>query len=83
MWRVEVSNRAERDLTRLPVDEKRRIVAAILALRDGPEPPNCRRLEGRPEWRLRVGRWRVLFVASFETHRIDVLSVGPRGDVYK
>jgi hypothetical protein len=29
MWPFEVSNRAERDLTRLPVDEKRRIVAAV------------------------------------------------------
>ena len=41
------------------------------------------RLRGRPGLRLRVGPWRVIFERDEEARKIDVLRIGPRGDVYK
>ena len=40
-------------------------------------------LRGRPGLRLRVGPWRVIFERDEEARKIDVLRIGPRGDVYK
>ena len=40
-------------------------------------------LRGRPGFRLRVGTWRVIFERDEEAQTIDVLRIGPRGDVYK
>ena len=38
---------------------------------------------GRPVLRLRVGPWLVIFERDEEARNIDVLRIGPRGDVYK
>ena len=40
-------------------------------------------LRGRPGLRLWVGPWRVIFERDEEARKIDVLCIGPRGDVYK
>ena len=39
-------------------------------------------LRGRPGFRLRIGGWRVIFDRHEEAREIDVLRIGPRGDVY-
>ena len=39
-------------------------------------------LRGRPGFRLRIGGWRVIFERHEEAREIDVLRIGPRGDVY-
>ena len=41
-----------------------------------------RRCGGRPGFRLRIGGWRVIFERHEEAREIDVLRIGPRGDVY-
>lgn len=41
------------------------------------------RLRGRPGFRLRAGGWRVIDKRDEETREINVLRIGPRGDVYK
>lgn len=49
------------------------------------EPSDSRQgivpLSGRPGFRLRVGRWRVIFDMDAEV--LDVLAIETRGDVYK
>lgn len=41
---------------------------------------NVKKLQGRPEYRLRVQDWRIIFRIEDETLWID--DVGPRGSVY-
>lgn len=41
---------------------------------------NVKALAGRPEYRLRVGDWRVIFEIKADT--MTVLDIGPRGSVY-
>ena len=56
----------------------------IQALATDPRPPGCRKLTGLDDvFRVRVGRYRVLY--SIEDRRlvIIVLKVGDRKDVYR
>ena len=41
------------------------------------------RMKGRPEFRLRIGDWRVIFERNEETREVLVKRIGSRGDVYK
>jgi mRNA interferase RelE/StbE len=84
-WTVILLDNARRKIKSLPKPERQRIRAAINRLADGPHPQGLDTypLKGRPEWRLRVGSWRILFLVNEREIVITVVNVGPRGDVYK
>lgn len=42
--------------------------------------PNVIRLQGRPEFRLRVQNWRIIF--RIEDRMLLIDDIGPRGSVY-
>lgn len=83
MWRVSILPPVKKKLARLPEGERERILLALLALSSGPSVGDVKPLRGRPEWRLRVGGWRVLLRVLADEQIILALHLGPRGDVYK
>ena len=83
MWTVTVMPTAEKQLARIPNPDKGRILAAIVALEDGIEGRDVCPLAGRTDYRLCVGKWRVLMDVDDENLAIYINRVGPRGDVYK
>jgi len=83
-YRVEVSATAERQLRKLPRPDQIRVVRVMQGLSVDPRPPGRRKLSGYDDvFRVRVGRYRVLY--SLEDRRlvIIVLKVGDRKDVYR
>lgn len=83
MWRVSILPPVKKKLARLPEGDRERILRALLALSAGPVAGDMKPLRGRPEWRLRVGGWRVLLRVLPDEQIIIALHLGPRGDVYK
>lgn len=82
-WDVQFTRRAEKDLARLDPPIKRRVLQALVELGNDPlSMSGVRKLAGRPESRLRVGDWRVVFDVSFNSHEIYVIRVLPRGRAY-
>ena len=45
--------------------------------------PNAAKLQGRPGYRMRVGDWRVIYEIQKDELVIMVLTIGPRGEVYR
>ena len=83
-YRVEISRTAERQLERLPGEGQRRVVATILALADDPLPRGSRKLSGYEDvFRVRVGRYRILYSVATKTLIVIVLKIGHRRDVYR
>lgn len=83
-YRIEVSTTAERQIRKLPRVDQIRVVGLIQALGADPRPSGCRKLSGYDDvFRVRIGRYRVLY--SIEDRRliIIVLKVGDRKDVYR
>lgn len=85
LWKVVISKRAEKTLAALPKNLREHIMQGISRLKNGPYQLDLdvKPLAGRPEWRLRIGSWRVLFQIFNAEIRIIVVSISPRGDAYK
>lgn len=85
LWSLEFANAARRDLRRLDPPVRDRILSALESLAGDPSQGDVKRLAGidPPEWRLRLGDWRVRFNRDLETRTIQVLRVLPRGRAYR
>jgi mRNA-degrading endonuclease RelE of RelBE toxin-antitoxin system len=82
-WSVEVKRRADRDVGRLDRQVRDRVIAAIDKLLADPEnATGVRKFTGRPESRLRVGDWRVIFETDLESRTVIIDRVLPRGRAY-
>lgn len=75
--------RAERDLKKLDRPAQVRVVEAVERFARTGEGDVVRLVDvAPPEFRLRVGEWRVRFSRDAE-HRLHVLRVLPRGKAYR
>ena len=84
MYRVYLESAAERDLEQLPRDEFSRIIAKIRALADDPRPPGCRKIVGsRSDWRIRVGRYRVIYEIADAEQQVNIMRVRHRRQAYR
>ena len=83
-YEIEISRTAEKQLRRLPRTDQLRVVRTMLALVDDPFPRGARKLSGHDDvFRVRAGRYRILYSVSERKLVIVVLKVGHRRDVYR
>jgi len=83
-YEIEISRTAEKQLGKLAEEDQLRVVRAVMALANQPRPRGARKLTGFDEvFRIRVGRYRVLYTVSDTRLVILVLKIGHRRDVYR
>lgn len=84
-WQLIVSKDALKALEAIPKKQRDRLWSAIKQLTNGPYESglDVKPLKARPEWRLRVGTWRVIFRVEQQKPLIAVVSISTRGDAYK
>jgi mRNA interferase RelE/StbE len=82
-WQYVVLKPTQKYLERMQPDEQVRIVEALDLLLSAPETLDIKLLKGRSELRLRVGKYRVLFIKDQEAQIYVVTTIGSRGDIYK
>jgi mRNA interferase RelE/StbE len=72
-------------LMKLPADARQRIQEALRQLADDTETDklDIKALQGRDGFRLRVGKWRVIYQKDDDAMIILVVDAGSRGDIYK
>ena len=63
--------------------DRRRVVDKIRSLANEPRPAGCRKLSGAERYRLRVGRYRILYAIEDDRLIVIVVKVGDRKDVYR
>jgi mRNA interferase RelE/StbE len=85
MFCVEVERPAEKKLNRLEPHTAAAIADKILALEDDPRPPGCKQIkgEGQDGWRIRHGKYRVLYLIDDAKREVVVYDVDLRDRVYK
>ncbi len=84
VYTVHVTHRVERELRRLPQDIIRRINAIFEQLEHNPRPHGVVKLTGQTgsHWRIRVGRYRILYRIDNQRRRVDIYRIKHRRDAY-
>jgi mRNA-degrading endonuclease RelE of RelBE toxin-antitoxin system len=82
-WQVRWQAAARRDLSRLDPQVQERVITAVERLAVA-SVGDVLRLKGvtPPEWRLRVGQWRIRFRRNDAEQILDILRVLPRDQAY-
>jgi mRNA interferase RelE/StbE len=84
MWAVHLPSRVEKELSELPKDRRNAVEDTLQQLQDNPRPQGCKKLKGHLQcWRVRVGAYRILYDIHDSKHRVVILKIGPRKDVYR
>ncbi|MDR1144526.1 MAG: type II toxin-antitoxin system RelE/ParE family toxin [Verrucomicrobiales bacterium] len=60
-----------------------RLYAAVNGLRVNPYPPGCKKMQGHPEYRIRVGDYRVIYGVDGKRLVVEIVKIGNRRDVYR
>lgn len=77
MFKVIIKPRAEREFKDLPRELKERIYKELRKLSSDPfSHPQVKKISGTERgYRLRVGRWRILFALFSQEKRIEVVDI--------
>lgn len=83
MYKINILRRAQKELSKIKVDDCDRIKTAINDLAINPRPFGCKQLSGRDGWRIRVGDYRIIYEINDKEVVVLVVHIGNRRDVYR
>lgn len=72
-----------KDLRDIPKRDVARILKGIESLAEDPRPVGSEKLSGLERYRLRQGRYRIIYEIKDETLIVTVVKVGHRRNVYR
>ena len=83
-YSLEIKRSAQKEIESIGTKKDRqRIVRRIGALASDPRPPGCEKLSGSEHFRIRQGRYRIVYEVQDKKLIIVVIKVGDRKDVYR
>lgn len=85
MHSIEFTREARKAIKAMPRNVRELVESKIEAVAAGPyaQHNNVTRMQGRPEFRLRVGDWRVIYRVLDDRVVLLVIKIGGRGQVYE
>ena len=86
-WKIEIKPSAEKQYLKLDKKTRKRIKESLIRLEKHNNPflyPNVRALTGElsGDYRLRIGKWRILFTPDKKSKILFVYAILPRSNAY-
>ena len=82
-YKVVIASSAIRELATIPKKDRARIGSRMKLLAVDPRPPGHEKLTGLERYRVRQGDYRVVYTIDDSGHRVDVVKIGHRKEVYR
>jgi mRNA interferase RelE/StbE len=73
----------QKDFEGIPNKDLRKILSHIKSLAGEPRPHGCEKLTGQNRYRVRQGRYRIVYAVQDEERTVIVVKVGHRKEVYR
>ena len=75
---------AVKEIESIPLKkERQRVLDRIRRLSEDPRPPGCRKLSDQESYRIRQGRYRIVYTVQDRELMVEVVRVGDRKEVYR
>ena len=81
-YRIVIKKSAAKEIEALPQKDRLRVIERIRALAEDPRPSGCKKLSRQEKYRVRQGRYRILYQIEDGELLVIVVRVAHRKDVY-
>ena len=83
-YRLLIKPSAVKDIEAIPLKrDRQRVVERISNLAEDPRPSGSEKISGQDKYRVRQGRYRILYAIEDQDLLVQVVKVGQRKDVYR
>jgi len=82
-YKVFFKQSVEKDFRSIPKKDIKKILKRIKMLEEEPRPQGCEKLTGQERYRLRQGRYRIVYSIQDSELTVYVVKVGHRKDIYR
>jgi mRNA interferase RelE/StbE len=82
-WKIKILRGAIKQLEKLPHNDYKAVKQRIINLADNPRPQGYEKLKGRDGFRVRQGKYRIIYTIYNEIVTVVVLRISHRKDAYK
>jgi len=83
-YRLLIKPSAVKEIEAIPLKrDRQRVVERISKLAEDPRPSGSEKISGQDKYRVRQGRYRILYAIEDQDLLVQVVKVGHRKDVYR
>jgi len=82
-YKILFKKSVQKDFNSIPKKDLNKIIDRIKLLGEDPRLPGCEELTGQQRYRLRQGRYRILYSIQDDELTVWVVKVGHRKDIYR
>jgi mRNA interferase RelE/StbE len=83
-YRLLIKPSAVKEIEAIPLKrERQRVIERISKLAEDPRPSGSEKISGQDKYRVRQGRYRILYAIEDQDLLVQVVKVGHRKDVYR
>lgn len=82
-YKVLIKSSAVKEIEAIPMKDRQRIVYRIQGLAQDPRPRGCEKLSTMEKYRVRQGKYRILYEIKDDEVVVIVVKVAHRREVYK
>ena len=82
-YKVFFKESVEKDFHAIPKEDLEKILHRIEMLAENPRPHGCEKLTGQERYRLRQGRYRIVYSIQDPELTVWVVKVGHRKNIYR
>jgi len=83
IYEIKILRGAIKQLGLLSTQDYKAVKSKILQLAENPRPDGCKKLKGRPGFRIRHGNYRIIYEIHDYILVVRVIRVAHRKDVYR
>ncbi len=81
-YNIEIKRSALKEINKIPKKYLQKILSIIHSLENKPRPSNCKKLSGKELYRIRYGKYRIVYQIKDMQLVVYIVKIGHRKNIY-